>query len=620
MNHQPGVGIHIWPRKSSDEWFTVSSNGDILAPMVPVHPRKTIPRTLVHWLPLLLVFITIVGIALLLDRSAGPVGASGGVIAIDGGHDHTCAVLEDSGVQCWGLNTAGQLGDGTLEGSATPVDVCAAGSGPVCQGGSRLMGIVDVAAGFSHTCALTDEGDVLCWGAGGVGQLGDGTTNSHSNPAAVCVSGSGVGCSGGSALSGAEAIDAGSEFTCALMSDTGIKCWGSDAVGQLGIGTLPPMAGQGPAGFGLFETLPQDVCGFTIFLLSLSQPAGVLPCLPLTGFAGVAAGGEHACGLLASGGIKCWGAGPLGDGTTNTTGLPVDVCSDQFVILPIASEEAGILCAPLGGFTDVQAGFRHTCALTETGGVMCWGQNNAGEIGDGTPNDRTTPVDVCASGSGAGCGGGATLAGISAVTAGAEYTCAIAAAGDARCWGSNFAGQLGDGTTFDRENPVGVSGLPSGVTTIAGGSRSDHACAARDDGSLSCWGRNNNGQLGVGSSDVGDHTTPEEVAGFAPKITPTPTASDTPTSTPTVPTDTPAPGETLEPTATPGANGLIGDVNCDGVVNAIDAAFILQFVAGLIMELPCPENADVNQDGSTNTIDAALILQFSAGLLGMLPP
>ncbi|MCH7580086.1 MAG: hypothetical protein IIB22_07575 [Chloroflexi bacterium] len=125
------------------------------------------PRTLVRWLPLLLVFVTIAGIALLLGRSAGSVGASGGAIAIDGGHDHTCAVLEDGGVQCWGQNTSGQLGDGTLEASTTPVDVCAAGSGPACVGGSRLEGIVDVAAGFAHTCALTDQGGVLCWGTGG---------------------------------------------------------------------------------------------------------------------------------------------------------------------------------------------------------------------------------------------------------------------------------------------------------------------------------------------------------------------------------------------------------------------------------------------------------------------
>ena len=248
------------------------------------------------------------------------------------------------------------------------------------------------------------------------------------------------------------------------------------------------------------------------------------------------------------------------------------------------------------------------------------GQNSHGEIGDGTLNDRTTPVDVCASGSGGGCGGGAALAGISAVTAGAAYSCAIAAAGDARCWGSNSSGRLGDGTTFDRENPVGVFGLTGGVTAIAGGAVSGHTCAAKDDGSLICWGSNSNGQLGVGSSDGDAHDVPEEVSGFAPKITPTATASDTPTSTPVVPTDTPAPGETPEPTATPGANGLIGDVDCNGVVNAIDAAFILQFIAGLIDELPCPENADANQDGSVNTIDAALILQFSAGLLGMLPP
>ena len=585
--------------------------------MVLVHPRKTIPRTLVRWLPLLFVFVTIAGIALLLGRGVGSVGASGGVIAIDGGQGHTCAVLEDGGVQCWGLNNSGQLGDGTLDSRAAPVDVCAAGNGPACVGGSRLTGIVDIAAGFAHTCALTDEGGVLCWGEGVDGRLGDGTSNDHANPASVCASGSGVGCSGGDVLTGAEAIDVGVAFSCALMSDTGIMCWGSDNQGQLGIGTLPLMAGQGAGGFGGFETLPQDVCGLGPIPFSLAQPSGIsFECVPLVGFAGVAVGGEHACGLLASGGIKCWGFGPLGDGTTNSTGIPVDVCTEQFVIVPLAGEDAGILCAPLGGFTDVQAGFRHTCALTETGGVMCWGQNNFGEIGDGTPNDRTTPATVCASGSDAGCSGGAALLGISRIAAGSNYSCAVASAGDVRCWGS----LLGDGTNDDSENPVGVLGLTSGVSSIAGGARANHACAARDDGSLFCWGENSSGQLGIGSASVAAHPAPEQVGGFAPKITPTATASATSTSTPAVPTNTPAPGETPAPTATPGANGLIGDVNCDGVVNAIDAAFILQFVAGLIDELPCPENADVNQDGSVNTIDAALILQFGAGLLGMLPP
>ena len=586
------------------------------------------PRMFAKLLLPAMLIVAATGVVLLLGRNTGSVGASGGAIAIDGGHDHTCAVLEDGGVQCWGLNDAGQLGDGTLNPSSTPVDVCATGSGPACEGGSRLEGIVDVAAGFAHTCALTDAGGVLCWGAGGKGQLGDGTTNDHSNPAAVCMNGSGIGCSGGSALTGAEAIDAGSLFSCALMSNSGIKCWGSDSDGQLGIGTLPLMAGGIAGGVGPFETLPQDVCDITLVLLSAGQPSGIfIPCTPVTGFTGVAAGGEHACGLLETGGIKCWGSGPLGDGTTNDSGLPVDVCTLNIVLLPLSSESepAGILCTQLGGFTDVQAGFRHTCATTEAGGIKCWGRNVHGEIGDGTLNDRTTPVNVCASGSGNGCGGGALLAGITAVTAGSEYSCAIAAAGDARCWGSNFAGQLGDGTTSDRENPVGVSGLPSGVMVISGGSRADHACAARANGSLSCWGRNDHGQLGIGSSDANPHSLPAQVTSFSPKITPTPTASDTPTSTPAAPTDTPEPGATATATPPPATatlppGGLIGDVDCSGEINAIDAAFLLQFVAGLIMDLPCPENADANEDGSTDTIDAALILQFSAGLLGMLPP
>ena len=207
----------------------------------------------------------------------------------------------------------------------------------------------------------------------------------------------------------------------------------------------------------------------------------------------------------------------------------------------------------------------------------------------------------CASSAGKSCD---ELFDVSAIAAGNGHTCAILDAGQASCWGSNFRGGLGDGAVGDRANPFGVEGLDSGVVLLAGGPGSRHKCAETV-GGLLCWGSNLKGQLGVGSSDDEPHSVPLSVFGLGPK--------GTPTATPPV-ADTPV------PTATADIGGLNGDVDCSEAVNAIDAAFLLQFVAGLIEELPCKVNADANEDGDINTIDAALVLQFSAGLLGTLPP
>jgi hypothetical protein len=182
----------------------------------------------------------------------------------------------------------------------------------------------------------------------------------------------------------------------------------------------------------------------------------------------------------------------------------------------------------------------------------------------------------------------------------------------------------------------------------------EHTCALIDDKRVLCWGGNSSGELGNGKTS--QHNVPGEVIGFGAKATPTatptpppgatntppPGATNTPTSTNTPPagatntppagatntppagatntptrTNTPPAGATNTPTRTntPPAGGLLGDVNCDGHVNAIDAAFILQLTAGLIGSVPCPQNADVNHDGSINPIDSALILQYTAGLI-----
>ena len=249
---------------------------------------------------------------------------------------------------------------------------------------SVLASAISVAAGGSHTCAVTAGGGVKCWGSNSYGQLGDGTTTDRPIPVSVTGLGSGV-----------IAVAAGGYHTCALTTGGGVKCWGSNGSGQLGDGTTTR------------RSVPVDVSGLG------------------SGVVAAAAGESHTCALTASGGVKCWGNNGSGQLGTARRQQPSH---------PGGRERAG------ERREHVAAGGSHTCAVTAGGGVKCWGRNSYGQLGDGTTTSRSVPVDVSGLGSGA-----------SAVAAGGSHTCALTAGGGrlgVKCWGSNVYGQLGDGTTI----------------------------------------------------------------------------------------------------------------------------------------------------------------------------
>jgi len=238
----------------------------------------------------------------------------------------------------------------------------------------------------------------------------------------------------------------------------------------------------------------------------------------------VSAGGAHTCAVTVSSQVECWGAntfGELGSGAVSSgavanpkpagaVGLTRGVAaialgayhscaltrtgavecwgSNQYGQQGRAGQRAPVPAEVPGlrNIRGVAAGDEHTCAVTSAGGVLCWGLNGNGQLGDGTTVERRTPVAVRG------------LAGIGAVDAGGLHTCALTRAGAVMCWGFNQFGQLGDGTTVERHSPVAVKGLVSGVRQIAAGGL--HTCAVTRARTVECWGFGKNGQLGNGST------------------------------------------------------------------------------------------------------------------------
>jgi alpha-tubulin suppressor-like RCC1 family protein len=346
-----------------------------------------------------------------------------GVAALATGDYHSCALLDSGGVMCWGANYMGQLGDGTTTESHAPVEATGLASVAVA-----------ITAGTEHICVRTSSGGVKCWGSSWYGTLGNGTSGPGIySSTAVDVTG---------LTSGVVYLSSGIDHTCAVRSTGGAMCWGRNNYGQLGDGTTTD------------RTAPVAVSGLS------------------SGVAAIAGGLGHTCVLTDAGGLKCWGGndyGKLGDGTTTDRLTPVDV----------SGMTTGVLAVSVGGM--------HTCAMVSTGGLKCWGNNTYGQLGDGTTVNRYTPVDVSG-----------LASGVVSVSAGMWHTCVVTDTGGIKCWGNNVFGRVGDGTTTDRHTPVDVVGIATGGQAVI--ADDSHTCALLETGGVMCWGYNATGQLGDGTT------------------------------------------------------------------------------------------------------------------------
>lgn len=303
-----------------------------------------------------------------------------------------------------------------------------------------LSGVAQVKVGqFGDSCALMNDGKLKCWGSGGH-RIGLGISEKFS---AVDSNTAGV---------RASDVAMGNNHTCLLTTVGGVKCWGQNGLGQLGNNTNVGQDSQ----YGL-----TDVVGLT------------------SNVSAIAAGHDHTCALTTSGAVKCWGnnySGQIGNGSTYTYLQPSSVSGLSSGIVAIA------------------AGQDHSCALTNYGGVKCWGSNANRKLGDGTSTNRLTPVDVVGLSSG-----------ITKIAAGAYHTCALNSSGGVKCWGTNGSGELGFPRVSNYPNsnlqfpPTDVVGLNATVIDIA--ARGSRTCALTNEGSVKCWGDTSYDSV-PGSSDI----------------------------------------------------------------------------------------------------------------------
>jgi alpha-tubulin suppressor-like RCC1 family protein len=426
--------------------------------------------------------------------------------AIAAGRFHSLALLSNGHVDAWGLGGKGQLGDGeygticnpTCTGVyhatvPTPV-ICAEGETGPCEQG-QLSGVIAIAAGFQHSLARLGNGHVMTWGYNSRGQLGIGTTEAASaetvaRPREVCAQGATAPCSeqNKNVLSGVTGIAGGFEFSTALLGDGHVVNWGDDTFGQFGTGANP-------------------------------EPSTV----PVQGAAGlsevgaVAAGGNFSVDLLRNGVVESAGENEFGQLGSGTKGPEICVVAEEGKKFTHLCSTTPVELLQLQPPVAVAAGSRHSLALLSDGTVLAWGNNEHGQLGDGTTSNRDVAVPVCKVAESP-CKSENYLRGVVAIAAAADQSIALLSNGHVVAWGENERGQLGDGKTEAEQPysdvPVGVTGIGEGeaeATAIAAGVFDD--LAVLRNGHVKAWGNNAFGQLGNNTRT--SSSTPVEVSGLS---------------------------------------------------------------------------------------------------------
>ena len=378
------------------------------------------------------------------------------IASISAGSYSAYALKSDGTVLAWGDNSKGQLCDGTATHRLLPFHI------------PNLSAVTAISAGLDHVMVQKSDSTIWAWGGGNCGQIGDGTSHDRPHPVQI------------TALPNVKAVAAGWIYSVAVKSDGTAWAWGDDQYGQLGdqryLGQsrtpvqVPEVSGLTAVSAGAYHATAVKSDG-TVWEWGALDPYS--PALPaqvagLTGVKSVAAGYSHSVAVKSDGTVWSWGSdyeGELGDGNTHT-----------FSSTPVQTQG-------LSGFTAVAAGNCFTVALKSDGTVWSWGNNENGQLGDGTYTARSTPVQVVG------------IANAFAIAAGAFHAVAAVKGGSVYTWGYNGNGQLGNGTTDDSPLPVVVPDL-TGATAIATGYR--FTIAKRSDSTLWSWGDNSHGQLGDG--------------------------------------------------------------------------------------------------------------------------
>ncbi len=454
-------------------------------------------------------------------------GAGRTAKAITVGAAHVCALLDNDTVKCWGANDRGQLGYGETTGRDAP-DATA-----INVGTGRT--VKAIATGFGrHTCAILDDNTLRCWGENSFGQLGNGESGTGKDqlaPPSTAIP-LPVGRT-------PKAVTVGKTHTCAMLDNQDILCWGNGTSGELGDGNgvsqaIPPTEGitlgQIVCGGVCIEHYTSAHCGQCNTTCTGTEMCGVARCVPRV--SDVVVGGVVNCTLQNNGEVRCWGRGipatgygdtqnrlqpdkvavNLGAGRTaktiSTRGVSSCAILDDDTAKCWGTNTDGQLgygdtatrstpdLAPIHFGTGrtlkaIVPGFPHTCAILEDGSVRCWGKNEFGCLGYGNGTGRLAPpteaVDL---------GTGRTAKALALANA---ATCAILDDNTLKCWGANASGRLGLGHTNHQLTPPATPiNLGIGRTATAVSISGDHTCAILDNGGVKCWGAGADGRLGYG--------------------------------------------------------------------------------------------------------------------------